>query len=279
MRTIRPVFLLLLVVTLFSTACSDFSKIQKDKDPEKQFTAAMDYYKKEDYVKAQLLFEQLAASALRGSEKSQDIFYYQAMTNYKMGDYIVAGYQFRTYHRSYPTSERAEECLYLSAYCHYLESPPYSLDQTDTRDAINEFQYFIKLYPQSTRVPECNKLVDKLHEKLEKKAYMIAKQYLRIGDYRAASAAFGNMLHDYPDTKYREEILYLTVKANYQLTLNSIPSKIDERVATTIESYSKFKAAYPVSPYSEEVESLYSNTLKYQQQLADEKKKQQRKNS
>lgn len=109
----------------------------------------------------------------------------------------------------------------MSAYCHYEISPPWSLDQSDTYSAIEEFQYFLQMFPSDTaRLRECNKLVDLLHKKLEKKAYKTAVMYYDIAEYKAAIAAFDLVLHNYPDTRYREEAIF--IYWNQSITLRPI---------------------------------------------------------
>jgi len=54
--------------------------------------------------------------------------------------------------------------LYMNAYCYYLNSPHYKLDQTYTENALAELQNFIDQYPESHKLDTCNLLMDKLHE-------------------------------------------------------------------------------------------------------------------
>ena len=218
-----------------------------------------------------MLFDELY-SVLRSTDKAENVAYYLAYCDYNLGDYIMASYLFRNYFRTYPTSSRASECLYMSAYCHYQVSPPWSLDQEDTYSAIEEFQYFIQMFPTDTaRIHECNKLVDILHKKLEKKAYMNAKMYYDIEDYKAAISAFTQVLHDYPDTKYREEATFYIVQAKYYLALNSIEAKKEERVADAIKEADNFMLVYKVSEYTDEVKTIKEKSLKLQDNILKDK--------
>ena len=86
----------------------------------------------------------------------------------------------------------------MGAYCNYLNSPDFTLDQTSTVDAIKDLQLFINMYPKSSRLSECNDLIDKLREKLESKDFRIAKLYFRMDDYSAAITSMNNILKDFP---------------------------------------------------------------------------------
>lgn len=268
----RYLFILLFVIGAFTLGCNDFSRLQKSRDLNEKYTAAVGYYNKGDYVKAQLLFDELYA-VFRNTNRADSVGYLLAYTNYQLGDYIMAGYLFRSYFRTYPTSPRAAECLYMSAYCHYLISPPWSLDQEDTYFAIEEFQYFIQMFPTDTaRIRECNKMVDVLHEKLEKKAFMNARMYYRIADYKAAITAFELLLTDFPDTHYREEAAFYILRAKYYLALNSIAAKKDERVADAISSARAFLSTYKESEWTDEVNETLNLGLELQEELEKEKK-------
>ncbi|MCA6364205.1 MAG: outer membrane protein assembly factor BamD [Bacteroidetes bacterium] len=264
-------FISVIFALLLAGGCNEFNKIQKKGTQEEKYNKALEYFGKAEYVKAQMLLDELYPQ-MRTTDKAENVAYHLAFCNYNLGDYIMAGYQFRSYFRSFPLSPRAEECLYMSAYCHYLNSPPYSLDQTDTYQAINEFQYFIQQFPNSKRIPECNKLIDKMYEKLQKKEFLIARQYLKIGDYKAAITAFEQLVKTYPGSIYREEAMYLTLQARYQLAVNSIDTKKELRIKDTLNEYQKFTTAYPVSPFTDEAKKIYNNTLQLQTEFSNQQK-------
>lgn len=267
----RIIVVFSLILALVGSSCNEFSKIQKEPDPNKKYAKAKEYYAKGDYVKAQMLFDELYIQ-LRNTDKGEDVLYHLAFSNYHLEDYILAGYQFKVFYRSYPLSEKAEECLYMSAYCHYLVSPVYSLDQYDTYLAIEQFQYFVQMFPKSDRVKECNKLIDVMHVKLQKKKFEIAKLYLNINDFKAAITSFNELLREYPDSKYREESMYLLVKAKYGLAKNSVEEKKEGRINDALKQADLFLLSFPESEWTDEVKGLKDDILKLQKEFNDDKK-------
>ncbi len=264
MRFIRVKYLSLfcfLFLFVFSS-CSDYNRLLKSTDYNKKYDAAIKYYDEKEYTKALALFEELV-SVFRGTSKAEKIMYYYAYATYSTGDYLLAGYHFNNFVKTFPASDKTEECAFMYAYCYYLESPKYSLDQTDTKNAIKELQSFINKYPDSKRKEECNDLITKLRAKLELKYFEISKQYFFLDDYKAAIVSFENVLKEYPDTKYREETMYLIVKANYTYAVKSIDAKKTERFKSTMEAYNKFASYYPhESKYGKEVEGYFSSAKK-----------------
>ncbi len=253
--------LIIPALIIIASSCSNYSKMMKSNDYDLMYEAALDYYDQKDYYHAMNLFEQVVA-AYRGTDKVEEIYYYYAYCYYHQEDYIVASYYFKRYAKSFPTNERAEECMFMSAYCYYLDSPRYSLDQTNTFEAIKEMQLFIDLFPFSARIETCNDLIDELRGKLEKKDFEIAKLYLKTGYYRAAIKAFNNVLKEYPDTQNKEEVLFFIVKAYYNYADNSIAEKQQERYQSAIEAYNDFIYLYPESEFGKEANNLNKNAYK-----------------
>ncbi|WP_184550060.1 outer membrane protein assembly factor BamD [Mucilaginibacter sp. FT3.2] len=265
--TLFACVLALLIITLGSCK-SKYEKLKASNDYAKKYQEAIKYYNKQEYEKALGLFDVLV-ERYRGRSAAEDLFYYYAFTNYKLKDYTSARFHFKTFADTYPSSPRAEECRFFSAYCYYLDSPNFSLDQDNTLKAIETLQLFINLYPKSDRVTEASKLIQNLRDKLEQKAYENSKLYLTIGDFQSAVIAFNNVLRDYPDTKYGEEIEYLTVKAQYAYADHSLEYKQQERYEQTITYADQFTDKFTASKYAHEVAVLKKNS---QTGIADTKR-------
>jgi outer membrane protein assembly factor BamD len=114
------------------------------------------------------------------------------------------------------------------------------------------------MYPDSERVEEAQQLVEELRNKLQKKDFDIAKLYYKMGRYEAAITSFNTLLKEYPDTEYKEEILYYIFKSYYSYTLNSIRVKQEERYQAALDSYDEFVFQYPESEYIKEVDNMKS---------------------
>ena len=254
--------LLFIPIALLIGSCSDYQKLIKSSDYELKFTKAVEYYEKEDYYRSQALLEDLKG-IYRGTDKAEKITYYNAYCSYGLGELSLAAYLFKDFARVYPSSEHTEEVEYLAAYCYYQISPDPSLEQTYTIAAIAEMQYFIDKYPTSTKRIEAEELIDKLQQKLETKAFNNAMLFFNIMDYKAAITALKNVLYDYPDTTYREDIMFTIIKASYLLAENSIYSKQKERYKATVEEYYSFVDKFPESKRIKDAEKIYSNSVKF----------------
>ena len=221
--------LYLVLVGVFFCSCSEYQKALKSDDVAVKFDLASRLYEKGKYTKAIRLFEEIAPS-YRGKPQAEKMFYMFSQSYYKSKQYYLAGYQFESFASSYPKSEKVEEASFLGANCYSMLSPAYSLDQTDTTKAINKLQEFIDTYPNSTYIAEANTVLKKLTDKIEKKVFENAKQYNTISDFKSALVALDNFISDYPGTKFKEEALFYRLDSAYKLAINSVSSKMQERL-------------------------------------------------
>lgn len=253
---------ILLVIIIAIAGCkSKYEKLRASNDTAKKYREAIKFYDKKDYNKALPLFDDLVTK-YRGTAEAEDLSYYFAYTHYKLKDYTTARYHFKTFADTYASSPKAEECRFMAAYCFYLESPTYSLDQDNTLKAIDALQLFINLHPKSERVPEASKLIANLRTKLEQKSYENAKLFLDIGDYKSAVIAFRNSEREFPDTKYAEEMQFLTVKAQALYAGASLELKQEQRYNEAIQLANEFAVNYPSSKYLKEAEQIKKSSEK-----------------
>jgi outer membrane protein assembly factor BamD len=251
----------LIVLIAFTSCKSKFEKLRASNDTAKKYREAVRLYEKKDYSKALGLFDDLVTK-YRGTAEAEDLSYYFAYTHYKLRDNTTARYHFKTFADTYASSPKAEECRFMAAYCFYLESPIYSLDQENTIKAIEALQLFINLHPKGERVAEASKLISNLREKLETKSYANSRLFLDIGDYKSAVIAFRNSAREFPDTKYAEEMEFLTVKSQALYAGASFEVKQEGRYNEAIQLYAEFIQNYPSSKYLKEAEAIKKSSEK-----------------
>jgi outer membrane protein assembly factor BamD len=260
-RIIRVAVFMLLAVMGITGCKSKFEKLRASNDTARKYQEGIKLYNNKKYSKALVLFDDLV-QRFRGRAEAEDLYYYNAYTNYRLKDYLTARHQFMTFVNTYPNSAKAEECRFMAAYCYYLEAPVYSLDQSNTQKAIESLQLFINIYPESERATEAATLIDELRDRLERKSYENAKLYLDIGDYQSAVIAFENSLRDYPDTKFAEEMEFSIVEAQYLYALNSSEYRQEARYAEAISFANDFLKNNPNSKYVKEATKLKDNAIK-----------------
>ena len=272
MKRLLPIFIVLLIFASCKTQnqVSDNNKQKKKQDTVKKWTfnrvlktddydikysKAFDYFAHEKYSKALDVFEQLVPHE-KGQVRGVIVYYYYAMSNYKIGDYLYAGYLFNNFFETYPNTQYSENSLFLSAFCYYLDSPRWSLDQGPTNDAINQFQLFLSKYPDNTLIDSTNFLIDTLRYKLEEKAFRNSKLYFDLEIYKSADIALTNAMKDFPGSSFNDEALYYLVKSNFDYASESIREKQKERFIKTLSECLRYKQTYPKGHYLKDVEKI-----------------------
>jgi outer membrane protein assembly factor BamD len=260
-------FTIVLLVLVFAS-CSEYNKVLKSTDINYKYEKAIEYFNKEQYYKSLPLLEELIGLT-RGTQLAENVQYYYARSQYGVKDYYLANYYLKTFTKTFSNSTRAEECQFLAAECSYQLSPSFSLDQTDTFNAINEYQLFLDKYPYSNLRDSANHQIDRLNNKIERKDYEIAYQYAKTLRYKAAASAFKEFLKKYPNSKYKEEAMFQIVRSNYLLAEGSIEDKKLERMRATSESYLNFAAAFPESKWLKEAKSYFEKSEKQVRNLTE----------
>ena len=252
-------WLLFSFALFLAPACkSNYEKIRTSGDAEKILAKAFEFYEKEQFQRSLSLFD-LVLNTLRGDARAEKAYYQYAYCHYNTKQYLLAAYYFKTFSNTFTNSEFREEAAFMSAYSNYQMSPVYRLDQGNTATAIDEFQLFVNLFPKSTRVEECNNIIDELRRKQERKAFGEGELYYNLRQYQSAVISFDNLLRDYPESPDIERVRFLIAKSSYLLSANSVIEKKVDRYAETIVRCNDFLEKYPQSKYTKEIKQLKSD--------------------
>lgn len=251
-----------LLIGILVSSCGEYEKLLKSTDYELKKQKVFDYYDVGKYMKSIELINQILPR-YRATEEAEQLNWINAQANYKVHDYLMAGTYYQSFADTYPGSNNAEEASYMAAICDYNLSPRPELDQASTRKAIESFTIFMTRYPASSRIDDCKAKILEMQEKLVEKSYLSARLYYDLKQYRAATVSLANSLKEYPDTKYREELMYLKLDALFMYALNSVPDKQVERFQSALDEYYSFIEEFPESIYKKEVSRIFQTTSKF----------------
>ena len=257
---LRPFSRFAVILGILGTAwlagCGDYQKVLKSTDPELKWTRAQEYFADDRCIQALPLLQELIG-LFRGTERMEDVYYMYAEANLCIEDWYMARYTMRNFSKTFPTSDRAEEAEYQAALCSYRLSPGPTLDQSDTRTAMDELQLFLDRHPESDKRDTCNSMIAALRTKLETKAWNGAKLYYTTGKFQSASRALANFMEDWPVSQYGEEAQFLILKSQFLYAEQSTERRQAERYADAIESYFTFAARFPESAWLREAEQFH----------------------
>lgn len=225
-----------------------------------------DYNTSQNYTRAQhLLDAAMQSQTFTGTVREDSLAYYLGCSFYKNKDFATSESIFDTFRRRHPRSVFIEPVEYMYAMGFYFASPDPSYDQTLTVRAMEAIREYMGRYPdpKTISIEECNERLAELQQKLYAKSFENARLYVTIGQYRAAVKALSNAIDEYPESPYREELMYLAAKSAYLLAKNSVSSLQPDRYMAMMDHYYDLISEFPETEHLKEIERMHTEAKNY----------------
>jgi outer membrane protein assembly factor BamD len=243
---------------MLSSCATEFNKVYKSPDSDYRYEFAKQCFAEGKYVQAASLLLDLVTMK-KGSDDAQESLYMLAMSQYMSSDFESASQTFKRYYQTYPKGYYAEQATFYVGQSLYESAPEPRLDQTPTIGAMNAYQQFIDLYPESDRRAAAQNRLYELQDKLIQKELLSAQLYYNLGgyfgninsndesNYEACIITAQNALKQYPYSKLREDFALLIMKSKFELAENSIEQRRVERYREAEDECYGFINEYPDS--------------------------------
>ena len=189
----------IIILPLIWIGCA--GNIKDDDNYDSQFKEALRLLEKEKFISAQDILNTLAIRASH-TEIGDNILYYLGESYFLNEEYQLAVIEYDKLIRRMGYSPLIEKARWRICECYVAMSPKYYLDQISSEKAIEKIQEFLEDYPFSEQKESANNTVQKMRNKLGKKAYETGILYIKLGAYDSAILAFEQMLENYYDTEY-----------------------------------------------------------------------------
>ena len=236
----KGIIILSSIALLMCSCASEFNAVYKYGDQEAKYEYAKEFFARGKFQQAATLLEELVTMK-KGTEEAQECLYMLGMAQYNNQDYQAASETFKKYGASYPRGIYAEPAAFYVGQSLFESSPEPRLDQSPTNGAINAYQQFMDLFPDSKLRPRAQDRLYKLYDKLIEKEYISAELYYNLGgyfgninsndesNYNASIITAQNALKNYPYCSLREDFMLLIMKSKFQLAENSTEERRVER--------------------------------------------------
>ena len=99
---------------------------------------------------------------------------------------VLAQNEFREFLTFYPTNKRADYAQYKVGMTHFQQMSNPERDQTQTREAVTEFETFVERYPNSTLMGEVKAKLRQARDRLSDSEYRVGVFYYRVRWYPGA---------------------------------------------------------------------------------------------
>jgi outer membrane protein assembly factor BamD len=121
---------------------------------------------------------------------------------------ILAANEYREFLTFYPTHARADYAQYKLAMTHFRQMRAPARDQTETRDALREFDVFFQRYPNSPLTPEVRQNWREARNRLSEASYLVGLHYYRSKWYPGAINRFQEVMKDDPGYTHMDDVYF-----------------------------------------------------------------------
>ena len=148
---------------------------------------------------------------------------------------VLAINEYREFLSFFPTSPRADYAQYKLAMSHFSQMPKAGRDQTETREALKEFDVLFDKYPNSKLLPEARKNQREAKDRLGRSEYLVGLTYYRLKWYPGVLARMQALLKTDPQFTDRDAVYYYLADALVQLNRSAEAVPLLEKVSQEFE--------------------------------------------
>lgn len=178
---------------------------------------------------------------------------------------VLAGNEYREFLTFYPTHARADYAQFKLAMTHHRQMRAAARDQTETRDALKEFQTFFDRYPNSPLLPEVRMRWREARDRLSEASFLVGLHYYRSKWYIGAISRFQEVLKDDPSYTHRDDVYFYLGESFFKGSLNGGERATAAR-AEAVAYYDRLIKEFEVSEHLEDAKKRLAE-LKVQQEV------------
>ena len=173
---------------------------------------------------------------------------------------VLAMSEYREFLSFYPTNRRADYAQYKLGMTHFRQMRAPERDQTETRDAIREFQNFIVRYPMSPLMTDAQARLREAKDRIGKADFQIGLFYYRQKWWPGSIDRLSTLLKTDPEYSSRGEVYFYLAESYIKI----------KRQAQALPYYEKLVNEFPKDEHLQDARKRIAE-LKAQQ-ASNEKK-------
>ncbi len=169
----------------------------------------------EEWIRAREFFQQLLDSYPQSSHRMEaklglgDSFFGRDSA----GNYVVASAEYREFLTFYPSHEKAGYAQYRLGLAAFNQMRRAERDQTQTRQAITEFELFVERYPNNPLMEDVQASLREAKDRLSESEYLVGYFYFRQRWYPGAITRFRAIIANDPGFTGRDGVYFHLAEA------------------------------------------------------------------
>ncbi len=202
-------FILIQFLIVLCAGCSGFSGKELEKSPEELMREGMSAFRDGDYGEAVTFFQNL-----------KDRYPYSKLAvqaELKLGDALFGRKEFEEalevyieFEKLHPKNESIPYVIYQQGMCNFLRMNTIDRDQTNTKNALKEFERLMAEFPTSPFSSQAQRRIRACLVNLAEYEFYVGHFYFKAGHYLAALRRFEYLITHYPDLgQHRKTLLYI----------------------------------------------------------------------
>ena len=130
------------------------------------------------------------------------------LSEYQLKHYAEAISSLGDFEKMHPTSKEIELASYYLAMAHYDQIGRPDQDQTNTEQALQQFEIIERRYPETGFAALAHQQISVCREMLARHQLLIGDFYYKKANFRAAESRLAELMQKWPDTPVGDEALY-----------------------------------------------------------------------
>jgi|SwirhisoilCB1_FD_contig_51_2113585_length_1642_multi_2_in_0_out_0_2 outer membrane protein assembly factor BamD len=156
---------------------------------------------------------------------------------------VLAIGEFQEFLSFYPTNKRADYAQYKLGIAHFRQMRAPQRDQSETRDALKEFQTFVARYPNSELMPEVKSKLRETRDRLSESELEVGQFYYRIRWYPGALDRLNSLVKDDPEFTNRDEAYFFIGESLMKLNRPKEALPFYDKIVTEFGQSERLEAA------------------------------------
>lgn len=148
---------------------------------------------------------------------------------------VLAANEFREFLTFYPTNPRSDYAQYRLGMVYFKQMRSPQRDQSETREAVREFETFVERYPNSALRPEVEAKLREARDRVSMAEYQVGVFYYKQRWYPGAIDRLRALLKTDPRFTYRDGAYYYLAEALLKVQLDAEALPLLEKLVTEFE--------------------------------------------